>query len=153
MSPEEFFSLPPGVALRVLFDCLDEGTAQALRNQAKPVAPKPPKYDQMIFRSGGVMFASECDLEGLRFWHKRSTEPGDPKYADANKKRAETLARWIAWREWYPDATWSGERDRNPVVARPPSSKPTVYQRNGGGNRPPPPPPDDGVNPEDEVPF
>ena len=69
------------------------------------------------------------------------------------KKNAESLARWIAWREWYPEAVWSGERNREAVVAKPPSSKPMVYARQNGGHRPAPPPPDDDINPDGEIPF
>lgn len=155
MNREEFLALPHALQIRVLFDALDEGAARFIRELEPVKPPRPPKYDQMIFRSGGVMWASECDLEGLRFWHKRSVDGlNDPKYGDNNRKRAEALARFIAWRECYPDAAWSGERDRNAVVARVPSSKPTVYARNGGGPaRPPAPPPEDDINPDSELPF
>lgn len=137
MDRDAFLQLPPTIALRVLFDCLDEETVRAIGNVEKLSPPRPPKYDQMIFRQGGVMYASECDIEGLRFWYKRSTDGGgDPKYADSNKRRADALARFIAWREWYPDAAWTGERDRAHVVARPPSAKPRVYQRQATNGTP-----------------
>jgi len=155
MTRDEFLALPAPVALRVLFDCLDEDTAAALRAKEKPTIPRSPKYDTVVFRSGGVVFASEMDMEGLRFWQGRSTEPGgDPKYADSNAKRADGLARFMAWRECFPDATWSGERNREAVVALPPSSKPKVHERSGG--RRPPPPPDDDMPPmsdDDQIPF
>jgi hypothetical protein len=153
MDREAFLKLPPSMALRVLFDCLDEETVRAIGNVEAPKAPLPPKFDQIIYRSGGVMWASECDGEGLRFWHKRATESSDPKYAESDAKKAASLARWIAWREWYPEAVWSGERNREPVVAKPPSSKPMVYARQNGGHRPAPPPPDDDINPDGEIPF
>lgn len=136
MTPEEFLSLPPGVALRVLFDCLDEGTVAALGAQEPLKAPLPPMYDQAIYRSGGVQWASETDLEGLRFWHKRALEPpSDPKYTEANRKRAESLARWITWREWFPDTAWSGKRDGKDGVARSPTRYPKLHVRDGAPPR------------------
>lgn len=155
MTPEEFLSLPVAMQVRILFECLNEDTMRNLRGKAKPKPPLPPKYDQVIFRSGGVMFASETDLEGLRFWHKKSLDGAADggQYADSNKKRADSLARWIAWRECFPEATWSGTRDKSEVVAKPPSSKPMVYPRNGGGNRPPPPPEEDLSKSDDDIPW
>jgi hypothetical protein len=150
----DFFALPPAIALRVLFDCLGEDAARKLSQKEKPIEPRAPKFDRSIFRKEGIMWASETSFEGLVFWHKRATEPAsDPKYQDANVKQAAELARWIAWREWYPEAVWSGERNRELVVAKAPSSKPTVYPRTGGGNRPPPPPPDDVVDQDSDTPF
>ncbi|HEY3495497.1 MAG TPA: hypothetical protein VGK73_12460 [Polyangiaceae bacterium] len=153
MDRDAFFKLPPSVALRVLFDCLDEDTVRAIGQVEAPKAPLPPKFDQIIFRSGGCMWASECDMSGLEFWAKRAAESSDPKYAESDAKKLASLKRWIAWREWYPDAVWSGERNREPVVAKAPSAKPTVYPRAGNGHRPPPPPPDDGIDPDSEIPF
>lgn len=158
MSPEEFFALPPAIALRVLYDCLDEATVAAIRDKAKPKLPLPPKYDQAIYRRDGVQWASETDLEGLLYWRKKSSESaaGGGQYADNDRKRAEALARWIAWRECYPEAAWSGERNRDNVTAEPPSSKPAVYPRTGGGQRRAPPEPDDGFGPmpaDDDIPF
>lgn len=148
MDRDEFLSLPPAVALRILFDSLDEDTVRAIGNTEAPKSPRPPKFDRMIFRQGGIMWASECDLECLRFWHNRASQPAsDPKYEASNKKQAEELARWIAWREWYPNAAWSGERDGKQGLAKPPSAKPAVYPRANGNGRPAPPPQDD-VDPE-----
>ena len=153
MTKEQFFALPSAIGLRVLFDCLDEETVKAIE-RAEPVkAPLPPKFDQIIYRSNGVMWASECSGDTLAFWLKRASESSDPKYRESDQKKAAALARWIAWREWYPEATWSGERNRDPIVAKPPSSKPTVYPRTGNEQRPAPPPADDGVNADDEIPF
>jgi hypothetical protein len=154
MTRDEFLALPPSVALRVLFDSLDEETARVIANAEKPVLPKPPKYDQVIFRQGGVMYASECDAESLRFWHKRSVDGfADPKYGESNKKRADSLSRWLAYREVFPGAVWSGERDREPVVAKAPSSKPTVYPRGNAPRRAPAPPPEDEIDPDGPIPF
>jgi hypothetical protein len=150
---DSFLSLPPAVALRVLFDSLDEETVRAIGNAEKPAEPRRPKFDRRIFRQGGVQYASETDLEGLRFWHAKSLEPpSDPKYTDANRKQAEELARWIAWREWYPDAVWSGERDGKQGLAKPPSAKPALHPRTGGGAKPAPPP-DEDINTDSDVPW
>lgn len=147
MDRDAFLKLPPAIALRVLFDCLDEETVRAIGGVADIKPPRAPKFDRRIFRQGGIMWASELDNEGLRFWHgKACAPPSDPKYAEANKKQAEELARWIAWREWYPDAVWSGERNNQQVTAKPPTQKPTVYPRQGNGNRPAPPPQEDTVD-------
>lgn len=149
MDRDEFLALPPAIALRVIFDALDEEAVRAIGNAGTPTRPKCPKYDQMIFRQGGVQWASETDLDGLRFWHGKALEPpSDPKYVEANKKRAASLERWIAWREWYPDAAWSGERDGKHGVAKRPSAKPTVYPRPDGNGRPAAPPQDETVDPE-----
>ena len=156
MTRDEFLSLPSTVALRILYDCLDEATVQALEQKEKPKLPLPPKYDAPIYRSGGTQFASETDIEGLRFWHGKALEPPrDPKYIEANKKRASELERWIRYRECFPDAVWSGERFREQVVAAAPSAKPMIHAKraNGGGGRAPAPPPDDTINEESDIPF
>jgi hypothetical protein len=147
---DEFLSLPPTIALRVLFDALGDETARAILDAECPQEPRRPKFDRKIFRQGGIQWASETDLEGLRFWHGKALEPpSDPKYADANRKQAEELARWIAWREWYPTAAWSGERDGKQGLAKLPSAKPAVYPRSSGNGRPAPPPQqDDEIDPE-----
>lgn len=130
MTPEQFLALPAPIALRLLFDALDEETTRALLEKDVPKRPNAPKFDQAIYRNAGVQWASETDLEGLRFWLAKSSDPqSDPKYADANRRRAESLSRWIAWREWFPDVAWVGERDSRQGAAKPPSSRPTVYTR------------------------
>ena len=156
MTPEEFLALPPAVALRILLESLDEETRGTVLSRDKPKLPLPPKFDQMIFRREGVVYASETDLEGLRFWHKKSAESaaGGGQYAEKDAKRRDSLARWIAWREVYPEAVWSGERDRVALVAKAPSSKPTVYPRLANGQRSAPtPPPQEDIDPDAEVPF
>jgi hypothetical protein len=154
MDRDAFFKLPPSIALRVLFDCLDEETVRAVEGIEAPKPPRSPKFDRKIFRQGGAMWASECSVECLTYWRSRALQPAtDPKYEDANKKQAEELGRWLDWREWYPDAVWSGERDREAVVAKPPSDKPTVYARSGGVQRPAPPPPDDDIDLSGDIPF
>lgn len=154
MERSDFFALPPAIAIRVLFDCLGPSVLDAIEKKEKPVEPRTPKFDRAIYRKEGVMWASETSFEGLVYWHKRAagSAASGSAYAEKDKKQAEELQRWIAWREWYPEAIWSGERNREAVVAKPPSAKPAVYPRSGD-NRPPPPPPDDLVNSDDTIPF
>ena len=153
MTPEDLFALPPGIGLRLIFEALDEKTRAAVLSKPALKAPLPPKYDQAIFRSDGIQWASETDIEGLRYWHKKSLENTNEKYAEANRKRAESLARWITWREWFPDTAWSGERDGKPGVARPPSRKPKTYPRTNGGARKPPPPAQDDIDQDADIPY
>lgn len=151
MTPDEFFQLPAAIAVRVLFDAMGNDARDAIRQAPAMKAPLPPKFDLQIFRSGGVQWASETDLEGLRFWFNKANEPpSDPKWAEANRKRAESLARWIAWREWFPDTTWSGERNNKAGVARGPTAKPKVEPR---ANRPPRPAQEDDVNLDSDIPY
>ena len=80
-----------------------------------------PKYDQKIFRKGGMcQYASELDISSLIYWRERAAEPGDPKYAEANAKNVKALDYWIAYRSACPDAVWSGERNKVQVTAQPP---------------------------------
>lgn len=140
MTRDEFLSLPPAVATRLIFDALDEQTIFVVLSQEKPKLPLPPKYDYAIWRRDGVQHASETDLAGLRFWHKRAvtSAEGGGQYAERDKKNAGALQRWIDWRECCPDTVWSGERNRDFVVARGPCARPAVYavQRNGAARQP-----------------
>ena len=112
-----------------LYDALDGGSAQGA---AAPMGDgRAPKFDTSIARKGGmVQYASETDLSGLIFWKGRADEPpSDPKYAESNAKQSKALSYWIAYRQAEPSAVWSGERNRQPVTARPPSAKPETYPR------------------------
>ncbi len=154
MTPEEFFALPAPMALRVLWDCLDEGTTAALLAKEKPKLPLPPKFDMPIYRKGGFQYASETDMEGLRYWHKRAVESAarGGEWASKDAKKAKDLERWIAWRDCFGETPWSGERNNQMVTAGPPSARPAVYEKSGGG-RPATPPPDDDVDVEGDIPF
>jgi len=146
---DEFLSLPAPVALRLLLGVLDPETIATLLAQARPKLPFAPRFDRAIFRKEGIMWASEVDMDGLAYWHRKYTEGAAKggQYAEADKKNAAALERWIEWRQCYPDAIWSGERDRAAVTAKPPSNKPCVYARPGQRPRPPPQP-DEEVDPE-----
>lgn len=139
MTAEEFLSLPPAIALRVLFDSLDERTCEALLARAKPEEPRRQKYDAQLHGKAGFAWASETDLRGLHWFHNRSVESAAKggEWAAKDQKMADNLAKWIAWREWYPDAVWSGTRGDAEVVAAPPSAKPRVHPRTSNGQRKP----------------
>lgn len=131
MTKEEFCKLPPAVALRIVWDILSVCNSEELASVPAPRVAGAPKFDTRIARKGGmVQWASETDLEGLRFWKQRADQPAsDPKYAEKNAKQAKALEYWIAYREVDPMTPWMGERDRAQVAAKPPSSKPTTYPR------------------------
>jgi hypothetical protein len=141
MTDDELLSLPPGVVLRILLNCLDEDTVGEIRRQPMPEIPRAAKYDAAIYVSGGIKWASECDLENLRYFRNRSaaSAASGGEWADKDLKRVANLEKWIAWRSFFPDAIWSGERNNEATVAAPPSAKPRVYPRTGGAARKPPP--------------
>src|SRR5512139_2773515 len=114
MNRSEFTSLPVSLALGLLWDALHThgDPALALDDAEAPKPARPPKYDSAIYRKDGVTYASEYDIEGLRFWHKRAAESAanGGQYAEKDAKQAKALAYWIAYREQNPSATWTGER-------------------------------------------
>lgn len=99
--------------------------------------PLPPKFDARIFRSGGFQWASETSLEGLQFWHGKAVEGAAKggQWAAKDAKRAKDLERWIAWRRWFPNEQWQGERNNNPVTGASPADKPRVHQYDQQSNR------------------
>lgn len=131
MTDEEFFALPPHIAVRVLFECLGDSARSAVWERPKLEAPRRAKYDAQIHGKSGFQWASETSLESLHWWHKRAldsvAEGGD--WVAKNQKQADNLAKWIAWREWYPDAAWNGTRGESEVVAAPPSGRPRIHPR------------------------
>jgi hypothetical protein len=127
MTRDEFVSLPIGVALGVLWDL----AGAKLGTMPTPDVPRPPKYDSAIYRKDGVSWASEYDVEGLRFWHAKKAQSSDPKYAEKDAKAAKALSYWIAYRIADPHTPWTGERNRETITAKAPSAKPTVYPRDG----------------------
>lgn len=136
-----------------LYDALDGGSAQSA---GAPMGDgRSPKFDTSISRKGGmVQFASETDLSGLIFWKGRADEPpSDPKYAESNAKQSKALSYWIAYRQAEPNATWSGERNRQPVTARPPSAKPETYPRGEQPAAAPVGPASENFDETDDIPF
>lgn len=169
MNRAEFTGLPLSLALGLLWDAAHEydrdGTARKLDEAEAPKPARPPRFDSAIYRREGVTFASEYDLDGLRYWHKRSADgESDPQYGEKNAKQAKALSYWIAYREQQPDAIWTGERNRQPTTAKAPQSKPEVYPRDA---RPAPSPAASsgggggsyadadygGDTPDDDIPF
>lgn len=146
MTKDEFCALPIKTALGLLWDyCrLDEELA-AMPAPTPPPPPRSsasaPRYDRRIPRKDGVTYASEYDLEGLRYWHGRASAGAvvSGPYQEADRKQAEALAYWITYREAEPAAVWTGLRGDDVVTAAAPSNKPTVYPRDarpapaGGG--------------------
>jgi hypothetical protein len=137
MTREQFLALPQVLQIRLLFDSLDDESTRALLDQEAPKVPLPPKYDLAIYRSGGNMWASETALDGLEYWAKKykAGAEGGGQYATQDAKRLANMEKWIAWRQLFPSECWSGKRGDEDVVARPPSTRPTVYPRQGGGQR------------------
>ncbi len=130
MTRDEFKALPPALAIRVIVDALGSDFAQKLAAIEAPKAPRPPKYDMRISRKGGYQWASETDLDGLKWWLARfeSTAAEGGKYADKDADRAKKLSYWVNWREAYPDSPWTGQRNDEVCTAPLPTSKPTVYE-------------------------
>lgn len=143
MNRDEFSALPASVALGILWDAFP-GLEKKLADVVAPKRPRPPKYDQAIYRKEGVQWASETDVEGLRFWRARYTASAQKggEYAAKDLKRSDALGFWIAWRLAEPMTQWSGERNREQVTAKMPSGKPAVYPRDGS-RRPAAAPQDD----------
>ena len=136
MQRSDFTALPPAVALGIVWDALhsrDNGgppTLEFLEALPVPEKVRAPKYDFRIGRKGGFQWASETDLEGLRFWHARAAEgaASGGQWAEKDAKREASLARWIAYREQDPTSAWSGVRDDAQVTAPAPMSKPLVRE-------------------------
>lgn len=129
MTRDEFAGLPLSIALGLLWD--HAIVVDALEQVPAPQLPRPPKYDQPIYRKGGFQWASETDLESLVYWQERYFENAGSggQYAEKDAKRAKSLGFWVTWRKAFPTAAWSGERNRVHVVAALPSRTPTLHQR------------------------
>lgn len=131
MTREEFTALPLGIALGLLWD--QNGSIDDISRVPAPQVPRSPKFDSPIYRKGGLQWASEMDLEGLRFWHRVYTESAQKggEYAEKDRKRASQISHWVAWRAADPSSRWRGIRGETEVTAEPPSGKPAVYARAG----------------------
>lgn len=124
MDRDEFTSLPPAIALGIVYDI----AAKQLAGIEKPRLPGSPKFDSKLSRKGGMyVWVSEMLLDDIRYWHKRKSEETEGKYAEKSQKQARELAFWIKWRECYPTEVWRGERNRAPAVANPPSRDPEQH--------------------------
>lgn len=100
-----------------------------------------PKYDHRIRRKNGYMWASECDLECLEYWHGVASRPSsDPKYVERDKESAKRLSYWVQYRQAEPWERWQGVRGDSQVFAPQPLNKPTVYSWDTPKTEPAPPP-------------
>ena len=138
MTLAELLALPPVLAIKVIYDCLDEATVAAIAAKDPIKAPQSPRFDFALYGNGGVSFASECTLKQLD-WHidraKKSVADGG-KWAEKDAKRLEKLAEWRKWRGCNPGLIWVGKRgDAEATVAAPPSDRPRVYQSSGNGSQ------------------
>lgn len=135
MTEDDFFKLPPHLALRVLYDCLDEQTIGAIGAAPKREAPRKARFDYAIHKQAGYSWASEMDLACLNWWAARFRTRAERAAAEGSQwaaheaKKVATLEKWIAWREWYPDAVWRGVRGDVDVTAEPPNEWPAIHQR------------------------
>lgn len=151
MQKSEFTALPLSVALGLLFD--------AVPQLSLAIAPQPaqaPRFDGRCRTKGGLVYASECDLSQLQYYHARATKPpSDEKYRERQEKEAKALTYWIKWRSENPDAVWRGERNRVQVTAAPPSSRPAVSQWDdtGAASAPPAQSSDPDYGADDQLPF
>jgi hypothetical protein len=159
MTREEFASLPPMLALGLIYDI----AGPKLREMRMPKVPLPPRYDGRLSRgSMGFWWMSEMDLSSLEWWErkKRESAEGGGQYAERNRKGAATLQAWIAWRKLFPSEVWSGTRGEERATAAPPSREPVVrpWPKREGGNdagksktKRGPSPDDDGRGEDEEV--
>lgn len=131
MDREQFNKLPLSMQVARIVDALPpDMLARVLQGEA-PKVPRSPKYDYKLWRKGGYCWASEMNLDSLRYWHKKAAESAvsGGQYADKDAKKAKQLDYWIAWREVEPDARWRGERDHDVVTAAAPSRDPEIHSR------------------------
>jgi hypothetical protein len=156
MNRAEFLGLPVATQVRLLVEVLKLDKELAMLGEP-PRAPRPPKYDCRISRKGGYQWASETDLEGLRWWFNRfTTSAADGgQYAEKDQKRADKLAYWVAWREVAPDARWTGQRNDTVCTAQPPVAKPRVHEWEPRGQMPLTPKSEahEDTGADDEIPF
>jgi hypothetical protein len=142
MTLKELLALPPVLAIKVIYDCLDEGTIAAIKAKPAIKAPQQPRFDFALYSNGGNTYASECTLKQLDWYiercNKSIAEGG--QYVEQNKKQLEKLSEWRRWRGCNPTVIWCGKRgDDEGVVAAPPSDRPRVYPRTGGNGGQAPP--------------
>lgn len=125
MTRDEFASLPPMIALGLIYDV----ASQRLKDLPMPHVPKPPLFDGRLGKGReGFVWMSEMLLRDLQWWEatkRRSAENGG-EWAEKDLKTANTLAKWIEWRALFPSEIWSGKRGEERVTAAPPSREPKL---------------------------
>lgn len=134
MNRDEFSSLSLNQALGILYDIV----GAKIQPLEAPAIARSPKFDGRISRKDRkFIWMSECNLETLKFYHKRAVEsaakPG--QYQESNAKDARSLGYWVGYRQSEPNSVWSGERQKRPTTAFPPSRNPTehAWEAKGGG--------------------
>lgn len=162
MTRDEFASLPPRIALELIYDM----ARTKLVNVPRPEVPKPPLYDGRLSKGNekGFVWMSEMALSDLEWWatakEKSAAEGG--RYAEQNAKSAATLRKWIAWRMLFPFEPWSGKRGEDRVTAAMPSRSPELHAWGPRSDSKKPasqqserraPAPDDRGNDEDDLGF
>jgi hypothetical protein len=151
MNKDEFCGLPTALALDVLWRAF--GLEERLKDFQAPRVPMMPKYDYKIWRKGGYQWASETDLDGLRYWLRKAEESAEntaSQYAERDAKKAQNLTRWLTWRACAPEALWSGKRDERTVTAEAPSRDPRIHARD---EHLPPEAPMPSAAEDDDIPF
>ena len=111
-----------------------------------------PRFDTALPAGAGrVVWASECSLRELQYQLARAQKPpSDPKYKEANERRAKALGYFISYRQTSPLEQWRGERNRVTVLAAVPSDKPETYDRDA---KPEPAPSAAGATDDSDIPF
>ena len=152
MTKEQFCALPPALALSLVWDAM-QLQSTALGTMPEPKRAGPPRYDMRVYRKGGHCWASEMNLDSLRYWHRKATEgaASGSKYAEKDAKKAKQLDYWIAWRAIEPETAWNGTRDNAATFAAPPSRDPTIYSRDAQPTGDPEPEPS--ATEDDDIPF
>lgn len=129
MTKEELLSLPPGIAIGIIYEA-SANLQKVIAGVEKPRSALPPKYDHRLRRKNQrYVWASEATLESL-VWElgraKEEAAKGNEWQAKA-EKNASTLERWVNWRTWYPGDRWQGTRGDNEVHAVAPSKHPAMH--------------------------
>ena len=125
MTRDEYVNLPVRLALGLIWDV----ASARLRDLPAPQVPRPPRFDGRLRREGGFVWYSELDIDSLEFWRDKNAKSAEEggQWAEANRKTAENLEKWIAWRELFPNDRWCGTRgDEKNVTGELPSRKPRV---------------------------
>lgn len=131
MTPEELSQQPWPVACKILMGMLPKSMTDKLALVEVPEPVRVPRYDRKVYRKGGHQWASETDLDGLKFWAGRAEESlaDGGQYAQQNQKQFDELNRWIAFREVYPTDAITITRGEDSVTAKAPSYKPEVWSK------------------------
>ena len=126
MTREEFASLPPKIALELIY----EMARAKLEPLTRPDVPRSPLFDGRLSRGQkGFTWMSEMALRDLEWWEtkKRESAEAGGQYAEQDGKTARALAGFIAWRRLFPFEPWSGKRGDDRVSAETPNGSPKLH--------------------------